>query len=93
MAEGAGQPAFADAGRAAQDQIVVRVDPFALGELVEQGAVEAARDAVIDILDDGAVAQPGVAQSGGEALVAAMGDLAIDQQAEPVGMGQGCPFS
>src|SRR6266567_6316043 len=36
LAEGTGKPTFADAGWAAQDQIVVRVDPFAAGELVEQ---------------------------------------------------------
>jgi hypothetical protein len=34
------------------------------------------------------VAQPGIAQPGGEALVAAMGHLAIDEQAEPIGVGQ-----
>jgi hypothetical protein len=28
-----GKPAFADAGRAAQDQVVVGVDPAALGKL------------------------------------------------------------
>ena len=88
VAEGTGKPTFADAGRAAQDQIVVRVDPLAAGELVEQGAIEAARGAVIDILDDGMVAQPGIAQPGGQALVAAMRHLAIDQQAEPIGMGE-----
>ena len=71
----------------------MRVDPFALGELVEQRAIEAARGAVIDILDDGVVAQPGIAQAGGEALVAAMGDLAIDQQAEPFGVGERRAFA
>jgi hypothetical protein len=86
--ESTSKPTFADAGRAAQDQIVVRVDPFAAGELVEQRAIETARGAVIDILDDGIVAQAGMAQACGEALVAAMGDLAVDQQAEPVGMGE-----
>ena len=78
VAEGTGKPAFADAGRPAQDQIVVRVDPLAGGELVEQRAIEAARGSVIDVLDDGMVAQSGIAQPSGEALVAAMGDLAID---------------
>src|SRR4029078_4316717 len=63
-AEGASQPAFADAGRAAQDQIVVRIDPLAAGELVEQSAIETARGAAIDVLDDGVVAQPGIAQPG-----------------------------
>ena len=71
----------------------MRVDPVAAGEFVEQRAIEAARGPVIDVLDDGLVAQPGIAQSGGQALVAAVGDLAIDEQAEPVGMGQGRAFT
>ncbi len=41
VAEGTGKPTFADAGWPAQDQIVVRVDPFAGGEFVEQRAIEA----------------------------------------------------
>jgi len=43
VAEGAGKPTFADTGRPAQDQIVVHVDPFAAGELVEQRPIEPAR--------------------------------------------------
>ena len=78
VAESASQPAFADAGWPAQDQIVVRIDPLAAGELVEQSAIETARGAVIDVLDDGVMAQLGIAQAGGQTLVAAMGDLAID---------------
>src|SRR5436190_21094652 len=35
VTEGTSKPRFADAGRPAQNQIVVRVDPFAIGELVE----------------------------------------------------------
>src|SRR6202008_2145771 len=83
VTEGTSKPRFADAGRPAQNQIVVRVDPFAIGELVEQGAVEAAWGPVIDVLDAGLLAQSGIAQPGGKPLVAAMGELAIDQQAEP----------
>ena len=45
-----------------RSQIVVGVDPFALGELLEQGAVEAARGTVIDVFDAGLLAQFGVAQ-------------------------------
>jgi hypothetical protein len=71
----------------------VRLDPLAAGELMERGAIEAAREAVIDLLDDGVAAQPGIAQPGGEALVVAMGDLAIDQQAEPIGMGERRAFA
>jgi hypothetical protein len=35
VSESAGQPTFADAGRAAQDDVIVGVDPTALGELLE----------------------------------------------------------
>src|SRR5215208_7382127 len=58
MTESTGQPTFTDAGWPAQDQIVACIDPFAAGELVEQGTIEAAWHAVIDILDDSVVAQP-----------------------------------
>jgi hypothetical protein len=66
----------------------VRVDPLAVGELLEQSAVEAARGPVIDVLDAGLLAQSGIAQPGGQPLVAAMSELAIDQQPEPVGMSE-----
>lgn len=64
------------------------VDPFAAGEPVEQPAIETARGAVIDIFDDGMMAQLGVSQPCSQALVAAMGDLTIDEEAEPIGMGE-----
>ncbi len=35
------------------------VDPLAVGELVECPTIEAARGAVVDVLDDGRVAQSG----------------------------------
>ena len=62
MAERGGQPTFADAGRADQRQIVVSVDPLALDQLLEQGAVETAGTAIVDILDAGLLAQFGDAQ-------------------------------
>ena len=66
----------------------MHVDPLAFGELLEEGAVEAAWGSVIDVLDAGRLAQSGVAQSSGKPLVAAMGELAIEQEAEPVGMSE-----
>ena len=44
---------------------------------------------VIDVLDAGLLAQPGIAQPGGKPLVAAMSELAIDQRRKPVGMSGG----
>lgn len=46
VAERRGEPALADAGRAADQQIGIAVDPAALHELGEQQAVEATRAAV-----------------------------------------------
>ena len=82
VAERAGDPALADAGRAGDQQILVAVDPVASDELLEQGAVEAADGAQIDILDDGGLAQAGELEARDEALVVALGGLAVDQQAE-----------
>jgi hypothetical protein len=71
----------------------VRVDPLPAGELVERPAIEAARGAVIDVLDDRVVAQSSIAQASGKTFVATIGDLAIDEQAEPIGMREGGPFA
>ena len=51
VAERRRQPALAHAGRADERQIVVGLDPFSLGELLEQRAVETTRAAIIDVLD------------------------------------------
>jgi hypothetical protein len=75
-------------GRPAQNQIVVHVDPLAIDDLLEQSAVEAAWRPVIDVLDAGRLAQYGISQPGGKPLVAAMAELAIEQEAEPVGMSE-----
>jgi hypothetical protein len=56
VAERRGQPTFADAGWTDQRQIVVGADPFALDKLLEQGAVETAGTAIVDILDAGLLA-------------------------------------
>ena len=66
----------------------MRIDPGTLGEFLEQRAVEAARGAVIDILDGGLMAQPGIAQAGEQAPVASVAGLLVEQQGEPFGMGQ-----
>ena len=60
------------------------VDPAALGELLEQRAIETARGAIIDILDGGLMAQPGISQPGEQPLVAPIADLAVEQQAQAI---------
>jgi hypothetical protein len=83
VTEGRGEPAFADAGWPAQDQVLVRIDPAALGELLEQRAIETARRTVIDVFDSGLMAQPGVAQAGVHSPVTSVTGLPVEQQSEP----------
>ncbi len=45
------------------------VDPFAFGQLLEQGAVKTAGIAIVDVFDAGLLAQFGDAQPRREALV------------------------
>src|SRR5438046_9102164 len=59
-------------------------DPLAARKLEKEGTVEAAVGAEIDVLDDGRLAQPGLAQAAGEPLVLAAGRFAIDEQPEPI---------
>ena len=84
VAERACNPTFADAGRADDEQVLVACDPVAGDELLEQRPVEAARRFVVDILDDGGLAQAGEPQAAIEPLVLALGRLAVDQQGEPL---------
>ena len=69
VAEGAGDPALADAGGAGDEQVVLARDPVAVAELGEEGALDTARRAQIDILDDSSLAQGGELQAGDEPLV------------------------
>ena len=64
------------------------IDPAARSEFLEQRAIEAARGAVIDILDRSLMAQPGITQTSEQAPVTPIADLLIEQQGEPFGMGE-----
>ena len=69
LTDGAGEPTFAHARRADQGEIVVGLDPFALRELLKQGAVQTSGGAIVDILDARLLTQPGGAQPRGQAFV------------------------
>lgn len=86
VAERRGEPALADAGWAADQQVGMVVDPAALDKLGEQRAVESARSTVVNILDAGLLAQLRVAQAGGEPLVMAQRGFTFEQQREPFGV-------
>ena len=84
VAERAGKPTFAGAGRPADQQALVPCDPVAGDELGEQCLVETARRLHVDILDDGRLAQARELQSADESLVLALDRLAVDHEREPL---------
>jgi hypothetical protein len=58
------------------------IDPGTLGELLEQGAVEAAYCAVVDVFDGGLMAQPGIAQAGMQPPVASVAGLLRENESQ-----------
>ena len=90
VAQRAGDPTLADAGRTGDQQVLLAADPVAVDKLGEEGALDAARRPQIDILDDGSLTQSGELQAGDEPLVVALCDLAVDHEAEPHLEGERC---
>ena len=73
----------------ANEKIAFLGNPAASRELLEEGFVELALRAVVDVLDRSlAVAQARRAQPDLRAFGRAIGDLAIEQECEPFGVGE-----
>src|SRR5271154_1286103 len=92
MAEGAGEPALAQATGPGDQQVAALGDPVAGGELEEQRAVEPARTLIVDVLDAGGMAQPGDPGARFELLLPAQRQLVFEQQAEPFGVIEAARF-
>jgi len=89
LPQSAGKPGLSDTAGASDHQVARLFDPASGGELLEQGPVQFARRAKVDILDGRPdVAQLCRAHAGLEPSRIAAGDLAVDQQAEPFGVAQ-----
>ena len=84
MAQCAGQPGLAHAGRPADQHVVALPDPGAGSKRLEQTAVETARRAQIGVLDHRVLSQPGEVQPSAEPLIIARRDFTVDQQPKPV---------
>jgi hypothetical protein len=84
MGEGAAEVGLAAAGGAGDKQVLVVLDPSRLGEAEDDGAVESAGSAEVDVLDGGGVAEAGGLEAGLEAAAVAPVGLAVDEQAEAV---------
>jgi hypothetical protein len=84
VTESTGNPCLADAGGAGDLQILLAFNPLSLGQPLEQGSIEPAVGAIIDILGASHLAQAGEAQPCLQSLVVAFKDLAIDEQCQAI---------
>jgi len=82
VTQGAGQPGLAGTGPPRDAQVLVLLDPVALSEDREVGAVDAAGVSVVDVHNAGAGAQLGRLEQADEAAVVAVQALVLEQQAE-----------
>ena len=83
MSQCAGEPGLAHAARSGDEDVEVFAQPAPGGEGEDEGFVEAARLAEVDVLDAGVgLTQLRAAQSIGHAPVVAHGEFTVDEQAE-----------
>ncbi len=73
---------LAHARGAGDEHVEVLAHPLAGGELGDEGFVEAAGAAVVEVLERRALSQPRALETRLEALVLACGELAVDEQSE-----------
>jgi hypothetical protein len=79
LANGAGEPTFPGPARPDQGQIIAGVDPLTFGELLEQGSVEPARGAIVDVFDARLLTEHGGAQPRRQPFVAPKRGFPIEQ--------------
>jgi hypothetical protein len=84
VAEGAGQVALAGAGGAGDEDALVVADPVTAGEAQNQGAIQSAGTAEVEVLHDGREMELGELKESGEAAIIAEGDLAFQEQSQAV---------
>jgi hypothetical protein len=82
VAEGAGNPALAEPGCSSDEQVLVAVDPVAADEPSEDGAVDTAWRAQVDVFHACALAQCSELEACRETFGVALGGFAIDQQSD-----------
>ena len=82
VTEGASNPAFAQPGCPCDEQVLIAVDPVAADQPGEDGAVDSAWRAQIDVFHACALAQRGELEAGRETFGVSFGGFAIDQQSD-----------
>jgi len=85
IAQGAGEPGFADAGWPRQQQVVLLADPVTAGQGRELAFVQASALAAVEVFQAGTgVFELGLFAQPFQAFVVAPGQFAVEQQAEPL---------
>jgi len=82
VTEGASDPALAQTGCPCDEQVLIAVDPIADDESGEDGAVDAAWRAQIEVFHACALAQRGELEARREPLGVSFGGFAIDQKSD-----------
>jgi hypothetical protein len=85
VTERRGEPALADAGGPADQQVGMLVDPSAFDQHRQEAEVEATRGAIVDVLDTGLLAQLGVCSRFDSRLSTSQRSFAFEREREPFG--------
>lgn len=83
ISERLGDPAFAGAGRSGDDEILGVENPVTGSERGDEGTVEAARGAGVEVFQRGVLAKLGLAQQTLETFGVAVDDFGVDRKGEP----------
>jgi hypothetical protein len=82
MGQGAGQEGFTASRGPGDEDIVVLSDPVAGTQLGDQGFIQAAGMAEVDILQSRLLAQPGLTETGFHSAILPFGHFPINQQSQ-----------
>ncbi len=84
VSEGTGDESLTGTGRSRDQDDLVVADPVRGAEAKQNGSVEAARGAEVDLFETGGQPELGLAEEPSEAAILADGSLTFDEQGQPV---------
>jgi hypothetical protein len=88
VGQSTGQESLAHARWPEDEDVEVLLDPLALGQVENEATVQTPRGREVEIFHGGRYWQPGGLQASFQAIVVAVGALAVDEQAETILEGQ-----